>query len=591
MADEANQLGAHRPLAEPFDERHDAFFEQTQPVLAARPADALRIGLEAGQRAATAGDKLALIRALLLQGMAQSALGDSRRDATLARALRLAEKEAEPITLVRAVNSQIVVDIFNGSYADALWRGQSILGLAHALRRSDLLWRLIINLGSALSLIGEFRMAIGMYRECLTLLEGPLDAVREQQRHQTVNNLAWSWLGVSRTEAQEVHPDAGRQSMQFARDFAIDACEGALLQPHAGLRASSLDTLVSVLLEMGEVEQALGWVSHVGRKSQELLQVGTPAWGIHALAHCRAELAGRTPDVVSVLERLRVIEALPGPTFKIGDLNAALNRCLYEALRAQCDFKSSLIYHRRWLQFEARTQSLLAREHALAVHRTLESLRGETEEFITHDLRNPLGAAQVQLNHLLSSESPSGTHGALAEARDALNEVIDAADRYLIILRLRHLRRADLKPIDLAELADDVGERLAPPVGAAVKLERDIEWGVHIQGDRIALLMLLQELLRASLACGATGTTVHCRLSRQGGHALLSLHGEDDAWKDLMMARLGAGSGDRASARALGAAMVARVAQLHDARIEWAAGTPGTVSWRFPLAAAANPAC
>jgi tetratricopeptide (TPR) repeat protein len=578
------------PATPAFDERHDAFFEQTQPVLAARPAEALQIGLDAEQRASSSDDALGLIRALLLQGMAQSALGDSRRDATLARALKLAEQQAEPVTLVRAVNSQIVVDIFNGRYSDALWRGQGILGLAHALRRNDLLWRLIINLGSALSLIGEFRMAIGMYRECLALLDGPLDAVREQQRHQTVNNLAWSWLGVSRTEEQDPH-EAERPALQFARQFAIEACEGALLQPHGGLRASSLDTLVSVLLEMGEFEQALQWVDKVERQSKSLLAHGTPAWGLHALAACRAELALPGRQLDAVLERLRSIEALPGTMFRSGGPQASLNRSLYEAMHLRGDHQAALVYHRRWLQFEAQKQSLLAREHAMAVHRTLESLRGETEEFITHDLRNPLGAAHVQLDHLLSATLPPGLWVGFAAARDSLNEVIDAADRYLIILRLRHVRRADLKPIDLAELADDVGERLAPPVGAAVKLERDIEWGVHIQGDRIALLMLLQELLRASLACGASGTTVHCRLSRQGGHALLSLHGEDDAWKDLMMARLGAGSGDRASARALGAAMVARVTQLHDARIEWAAGTPGTVSWRFPLAAAANPAC
>jgi tetratricopeptide (TPR) repeat protein len=587
--DEASQVPGNAPPALQFEEGHDSFFEQTQPVLAARPAEALLIGVAAERRAESAGDALGVIRALLLQGMAQSALGDSQRDATLARALQFAEREAEPITLVRAVNSQIVVDIFNGRYSDALWRGQGILGLAHALRRNDLLWRLIINLGSALSLIGEFRMAIGMYRECLSLLDGPLDAVREQQRHQTLNNLAWSWLGVSRAEEQEHRHETGRPALKFARDFAVEACEGALVQPHGSLRASALDTLVSVLLEMGEVEQALQWVEKVRRDSGSLLVEGTPAWGLHALAACRAELAWPGRRLPAVLERLRSIEALPGTMFRGGGAQASLHRSLYEALHLQGDHKAALAYHRRWLQFEAQKQSLLAREHALAVHRTLESLRGETEEFITHDLRNPLGAARVQLDHLLSAGPLPGLGGELAEARDTLNEVIDAADRYLIILRLRHLRRADLKPIDLAELADDVGERLAPPVGAAVKLERDIAWGAHIQGDRIALLMLLQEVLGTALACGANGTTVHCELSCQGGHALLALRGQDDTWQDKVMARLGGGGGDRTSAQALGATMVARVLQLHDARVEPGGEREQLVRWRFPLTSAAPP--
>lgn len=583
MADNADRAlsGVSGPLL--LDERQDAFFEQAQPILAARPAEALRLGQAAERRAVSAGDRLGLIRALLLQGMAQSALGRPERDATLANALTMAEREAEPVTLLRAVNSQIVVDILNGRYADALWRGQKMLGLAHALRRNDLLWRLTINLGSALSLIGEFKMAIGMYRDCLVLLDGPLDAVRQQQRHQTVNNLAWSWLGVSRLERQDVDPTASVRALQFACEFAEDACEGALRQPHGGLRASSLDTLVGVLLEMGEVAQAVEWADRVERESQELLQSGTPAWGIHALARCRAELAGPDPDLVSILERLRVIESLPGPTFQSGDLNASLNRCLFEALRAQGDYKSSLIHHRRWLQFETRTQSLLAREHALAVHRTLESLRGETEEFITHDLRNPLGAAQVQLDHLLSAAGPLPLREKIVQARGAVNEVIDAADRYLVILRLRHLRRADLKPIDLAELADDVGERLAPPVGAAVKLEREIAWGLFVNGDRIALLMLLQELLRCALSCAADGTTVRCTLSPEGSQAMLVLHGDGVAWQRGMAMLLTTPHAGRASAQALGSTMVARVAQLHDARPEWDGA--GVLKWRFPLSA------
>lgn len=592
MADEASSPPrGGSPAAPGFDERHDAFFEQAQPVLAARPAEALGIGQAAEQRAARAGDRLGLVRALLLQGMAQSALGQPERDATLARALRLAEQEAEPVTLVRAVNSQIVVDFLNGRYADALWRGQSILGLAHALKRKDLLWRLTINMGGALSLIGEFRMAIGMYRECQALLKGADGPVVEQQGHQTANNIACAWLGLSRLETQEARAGAARQALQVARAFAVQACEGALRQPHGVLRASSLDTLVNVLLEMGDPAQALEWVTHVGSVSQELLPSGTPAWGLHALAQCRAELAGAGPDLPSIVARLRMIESLPGPTFRSGDLSAALDRCLYQALRAQGDFKASLAHHRRWLQFEARTQSLLAREHAMAVHRTLQSLRGETEEFITHDLRNPLGAARVQLDHLLSAGGlPTGTAAGLAAARDEVNGVLDAADRYLVILRLRHLRRADLKPIDLAELVDDVGERLAPPVGAAVRLERELAWDLHVQGDRIALGMLLQELLGAALASAAPGSTVRCALSHAGGAALLSLRGEGAAWRPAMQAWLGAPGPDRAQAQALGAAMVARVAQLHDARVTWPAAEGGAVEWRFPLAGRAGAA-
>lgn len=570
------------PMApEVIDAGTDAFFDRMQPLLGARPADALRIATDEQHRAEALGDRLAVVRALLVQGMARSALGHPERDETLARALALAQVEAEPLTLVRATNAQIVVDILNGHYANALWRGQEVLGMAHALRRRDLLWRLVINIGSALSLIGEYEMAISMYRECLDLLKGESEEVR-QQRHQTVNNMAWSWMGVARLATLEDEPAEARKALLVARRFAEGACEGALAERNGWLRASSLETLVGVLLELGDVAEARHWVDRVAQESAGLLEAGTPAWGIYTMARCRVQLVDPQADPQAVLASLHAVEALPGPRFRTGNLSAELHRCLSDALARTGRNQEALDHHGKWLQFEARTQSLLAREHAMAVQRTLDTLRGETEEFITHDLRNPLGAARVQLGVL------DGGWVEPARRIDAmLQEATQAADHYLVILRTRHLRRAALQPLELAELVDDAAEQLAPPADTGRRLARDLDWGVVVRGDRIALLQALQALLRLALAAQGA-REVHISLRCSGGVATVGIAAVDDGWARSLDELLRAGgAGDGHSAEGLRAWMVARVARLHDARVEVQAdATDGLarVSWHFPLA-------
>jgi tetratricopeptide (TPR) repeat protein len=583
VLEHADGAMAEAALLTGFDERSDEFFNQIQPMLGADPQRALAVARAAQARAQARGDMLGVVRGLLAQGTAHNALGQAERDEVFAQALQLAQAEADPVLLVRAVSSQIFVDIYHGRYSDALWRGQSILGMAHALRRNDLLVRLTLNIGTALNLIGEHELAIPMFAECAELLQGDGEAVR-QQRLRTDNNRAMAWLGIARVASQDgTFALAAADALSRARALAEGACEGALRERHGELRAGSLDTLVGVLLEMGEVDEARRWVERVCAESGELLLPGSAAWGIAALAQCRAELAQPGSDVAGVVQRLRAVEALPGPLFRGGELNATLNHCLAAGLSRLGLHREALGYHRQWLQAEARTQSLLAREHALAVHRTMESLRGETEEFITHDLRNPLGAALVQLGSAPESSAPR-----IAQARGQVQQAFDTAERYLVVLRTRHLRRADLKPIDLAELVDDVGERLAPPSGAAVRLERELGWGLQMRADRIVLLMALQELLRAALASAAAGTAVCWNLSAADGRALLVVEGAGPDWARSMAERMRLpGAQGAQDERDMAALMLARVAQLHDSRLDLLPGPAGSgrVEWRFPLAA------
>lgn len=560
----------------------DDCFDQVRPQVARDAAQVLHLAEQALRRAEGLGQEPEAVRALLVAGMAHDALGQAERDEVFAQALQRAEALADPILLVRAANSQIVSDIYHGRYADALARGQAMLGVAHVLQRNDLLGRLLHNLGTALSLIGEFELAISMHDERLRLITGD-DAELRTQRARTINNMAMAWLGLARAQTDAATPGIRHRALRRARTQAEAACSQLLEGENLSMRMSALDTVVAVLLESGEIEAAGHWVERVEQASPEALAHGTELWGSFALAQSRVDLARPESDSGLLLQRLRAIEALPGTKFRSGEMHAMLTLCLAHALARVDAYQEALAYHRRWLQFEARTQSLLAREHAMAVHHTLDSLRGETEEFITHDLRNPLGAAMVQMESLATDTWPAERRDGLAAARAAVQRVLDTADHYLTIVRTRHLRRSELAFIDLAELVDDVGERLAPPAQAKVRLERELEWGLVVRGDRICLLMALTRLLRNALRHAPAGTPVVWRLAAQGPFAVLTVTNDGPGLGPPMRRRLLAHADGPGSRHGRGLTMIARVAQLHDALIE-VGDQPTRITLRFPLA-------
>ena len=570
-----------------IDLSSDEFFTRALPVMDSQPALALAIAEKASRQAEQARDEAGAIRALILKGHAHVVLGQQESGPTLSEALARAEALGEPTLLVRAVNNRMSIDIFQGQYAVALARGQSVLGLAHVLRRDDLLSRLLNNLGTALSLIGEFSMAIKMYEERLRLLPTTGDESKVQ-RIRSINNMAVAWLGLARAEPEQDAAALPGRALARAKALAEAACGRMLAEAQVSLRLGTLDTLVEVLLERSEPGLALQWAERVEAVSREALQPGSVHWGSYQLPLCRIELALGLADMAGVLARLRQIEALPGPKFRGGEMQATLHHCLSQALERVGEFGQALVYHRRWLEHQARAQSVLAREHATAVRNTLDSLRGETEEFITHDLRNPLGAALVQMQSVSVAELPEPVREGVLRARVSVQRALDTAESYLSIVRTRHLRRAELKELDLAELVDDVGERLAPPSGAAVRLERDIEWGMTVRGDRILLLMAFTRLLRNAMRYSPAGSLVRLTLACEGPVARLSVVDEGpgipDALRPRLMQRLPSGEARRG--RGLGLTMIARVAQLHDARLQLQEAAPGrgtSISLLFPL--------
>lgn len=575
------------PWDGPIDLSSDDFFTRALPVMDSHPALALAIAEQAWRQASGERDEAGAIRALILKGHAHVVLGQQESDATLSEALRRAEALGEPTLLVRAVNNRMSIDIFQGQYAVALARGQSVLGLAHVLRRDDLLSRLLNNLGTALSLIGEFSMAIKMYEERLRLLPTTGDESKVQ-RIRSINNMAVAWLGLARAELEQDETAGPGRALSRAKALAEAACGRMLGETQVSLRLGTLDTLVEVLLERSEAGLALRWAERVEAVTQEALVPGSVHWGSFHLPLCRIELALGQADMGGVLARLRQVEALPGPKFRGGEMQATLNHCLSQALERVGEHGQALVYHRRWLEHQARAQSVLAREHATAVRNTLDSLRGETEEFITHDLRNPLGAALVQMQSVAVAELPEPVREGVLRARQSVQRAFDTAESYLSIVRTRHLRRSELKELDLAELVDDVGERLAPPSGAAVRLEREIDWGMAVRGDRILLLMAFTRLLRNAMRWSPAGTAVRLSLACEAHVARFSVVDEGpgipDALRPLLMQRLP--GGDTRRGRGLGLTMIARVAQLHDARLQVHPGPGGrgtAISLLFPL--------
>jgi hypothetical protein len=180
----------------------------------------------------------------------------------------------------------------------------------------------------------------------------------------------------------------------------------------------------------------------------------------------------------------------------------------------------------------------------------------------------------------------------LAAAQAHVQHAVDAADYHLTIVRVRNLRRAGLVLLDPAELIDDVAERLAPPAGAGIRLEREVEWGLAIRGDRISLLSAMDCLLRLALSHCPLGDVVHCRLDHVPDYALLTIDVPESDWMHRLSASLRPRTRASHSPTDMAASMITRVAQAHDSRIEirTAAGERGgraCVDWHLPRAGSA----
>jgi len=211
---------------------------------------------------------------------------------------------------------------------------------------------------------------------------------------------------------------------------------------------------------------------------------------------------------------------------------------------------------------------------------------------LAHDLRSPLGRARNAIEQALSREG-----GDSASYRQALEQT--AAELQTILRTFEALidiaqaeAGADRLPresVDLSALATDLVEVYQPAAeSAGLAMEAEIAPGVTVPGHRQLLAQAVANLLDNAVKFTPPGGRIALRLERQEREVVLSVAdsgpGVPEAERQRVLqrfVRLDASRGTPGSG--LGLSLVAAVAKLHGAQLEFADNAPGlAVTLSFP---------
>ncbi|WP_306133299.1 sensor histidine kinase [Roseivivax marinus] len=217
-----------------------------------------------------------------------------------------------------------------------------------------------------------------------------------------------------------------------------------------------------------------------------------------------------------------------------------------------------------------------------------EALRQVSSD-IAHDLRTPLQRISVTLADLRARLGPDHEAAHLAEAAG------DEADRATGVFRaLLHIAQIEgggpaqhFSPLDLTEVAAEMAELYEPAAEeAGVALHVAPAHGpVTVLGDRDLIAQALANLIENALRHAGGGAEVHIAVSPDRALTVEDTGpGIPEAERDRVLRRLYRLERSRTTpGNGLGLALVAAIAQVHDARLELTDATPGLrVRLEFP---------
>jgi two-component system sensor histidine kinase QseC len=195
-----------------------------------------------------------------------------------------------------------------------------------------------------------------------------------------------------------------------------------------------------------------------------------------------------------------------------------------------------------------------------------------------HELRTPLAALRTQAE-VARAALPAGT------AARALDNVIAGVERaahlvgqMLELARVDHSERARRAPVALYPLAQAViGEAAQAAIDRQIELSLDGERKASVAGDQNLLAILLRNLVDNAVRYTPPGGEVRVRVAAGLIEVQDNGPGIPAEEREQVLQRFVRGAGSAAGGSGLGLSIVARVAQLHEARLvlDEAPGGPG----------------
>ena len=209
-----------------------------------------------------------------------------------------------------------------------------------------------------------------------------------------------------------------------------------------------------------------------------------------------------------------------------------------------------------------------------------------------HELRTPLAALRAQAQVARGASDDRERIRALDNVIAGCDRAAHLVDQLLTLARLEpahaHVAHADVALAPLVQAA------IAEATPAALNKDIDIELTegapAHVQGDARLLGILLRNLLDNAIRYSPRGSTVTVDVGRDGGRARLTIRDHGPGVPPEARARLGQrferfGVSD-VTGTGLGLSIVARIAELHGARVTFGDAPSGglAVDVTFPAA-------
>ncbi len=207
------------------------------------------------------------------------------------------------------------------------------------------------------------------------------------------------------------------------------------------------------------------------------------------------------------------------------------------------------------------------------VQSSLESERRFTSD-AAHELRTPLAALKTQLQVAQGAGDNSEREQAIAKAIAAVDRATRLVEQLLTLARLEHdAWQSQAETVDLHRLAAQALADAAPAAaGKNIRLSLEGEPGLTITGHTGLLAILLRNLIDNALRYSPPQTDVLVNVRHAADEILLEVQdqgpGIPAAERDNALRRFHRLEGAEASGSGLGLSIVARIAQLHQARLE-----------------------
>lgn len=212
-----------------------------------------------------------------------------------------------------------------------------------------------------------------------------------------------------------------------------------------------------------------------------------------------------------------------------------------------------------------------------------------------HQLRTPVAALKVELEHAVRESDPAQHARALALLRDGTERMSRLTGQLLTLARAEPggLSTVNFKRLDVYALCHDVGRRIID-----AGLRADVDFGLEgepqtwVMGDRFLLEEAASNLLDNALKYAGPGVHITLSAQRVGDHAVLAVEDNGAGVPSEELARLGerfhrpatsvpGGSG-------LGLAIVREIAQTHGGELQCSVPAQGgfRAALTLPLAPA-----